>query len=543
MPLQLSRILSGGGAELLLRNCLFARECATYAETAAFEHYQLLKDDQGNYVELGHGGMGVTYKALDTSLQCHVALKVISTSLLGSTTAEERFLREARSAAQLRHRNVASVFHLGKHGESYYYAMEFIDGETLETVVRRDGPMGCRLALEIAEQVACALVAAEKRQLVHRDIKPSNLMLVTEGDGDVLVKVIDFGLAKSAVSHGTPYFASPEQLDEKDADGRSDIYSLGVTLWYMLTGKPTFSGSLASVITQHLDKPPPFDELPQLAAEIVALLRRMLEKEVAQRIQSPAELRSELKQCIDIVSARPFSASKTHKLSEASEAQGFGLRTGSVLKGRYRLIEDLNPSQPGEVFHAEDTKLKQRVTLHILHGSSSAMERAAREAAQTRVMEHPNFVKVLAIEREENFGFMVLEWMEGFSLIDLMRARRELPLREVLLLLRQIATAADVAAARGIKPDLSLARVFVQFPEGIEASSTDVLPVWRPWGIACWATQGISFLLQSSIGKQRPSCVAHYPTTTGLKALRGYDPLFRMDDTGFRLVIAAEGRQ
>lgn len=104
-----------------------------------FEHYQLLKDDQGKYIELGHGGMGVTYKAFDTSLYCHVALKVIAASLLGSSRAEERFLREARSAAQLRHRNVASVFHLGKRDESFYYAMEFIDGENVEELVKRDG--------------------------------------------------------------------------------------------------------------------------------------------------------------------------------------------------------------------------------------------------------------------------------------------------------------------------------------------------------------------------------------------------------------------
>ncbi len=405
-----------------------------------FEHYQLLKDDQGNYIELGHGGMGVTYKALDTSLQCHVALKVISTSLLGSATAEERFLREARAAAQLRHRNVASIFHLGRHEESYYYAMELIDGETVETVVKRDGPMECQLALAIAEQVSSALIAAEKRKLVHRDIKPSNLMLVREGDGDVVVKVIDFGLVKSAVPLGatisalttggfvgTPYFASPEQLDQQDEDGRSDIYSLGVTLWYMLTGKPTFSGSLASVITQHLDKPPPFDDLPPLPEEVVVLLRRMLEKDVERRIQSPTELRNELRRCKEIVHAWSTSGPSV-KGSEVEEIGG--PRAGSVLKGRYRLIEDLNPSQAGELFHAEDMKFKQRVTLRILHGSPSAMERAAHEAAQTA--EHPNFVKVLAIETEENFGFMVLEWMEGFSLIDLMRARRELTLREVL---------------------------------------------------------------------------------------------------------------
>jgi serine/threonine protein kinase len=200
-----------------------------------FEHYELLKNPDGSFAELGHGAMGVTYKAFDTSLHCHVALKMISSAYLNDPTAEERFLREARGAAALRHRNVASVFHLGRCGESHYYAMEFIDGETVDELVKREGPLPCALALDVAGQVASALMAAHAQGLVHRDIKPSNLMLVREGDGDLVVKVIDFGLVKSAVMStaggtltssgfvGTPYFASPEQLDQRAEDIRSDI--------------------------------------------------------------------------------------------------------------------------------------------------------------------------------------------------------------------------------------------------------------------------------------------------------------------------------
>src|SRR4029077_2012595 len=128
-----------------------------------FEHYELLKNEDGSLVELGRGAMGVTYKAFDTSLRFHVALKVISTAYLNDPTAEERFLREARGAAQLRHRNVASVFHLGRHRDSYFYAMEFIEGETVDALVKRDGPMDTLFALEIASQVAGALVAANKQ--------------------------------------------------------------------------------------------------------------------------------------------------------------------------------------------------------------------------------------------------------------------------------------------------------------------------------------------------------------------------------------------
>ncbi len=188
-------------------------------------------------------------------------------------------MREARAAAQLRHPNVASVFHLGTNRDAFFYAMEFVDGETVESFIKRQGPIDPVIALRITLQVARALAAAEKHHLVHRDIKPANLMLVREDD-DFLVKVIDFGLAKS-IKHeenddlatlsmggfvGTAHFASPEQLEEKEIDVRSDIYSLGVTLWYMLVGQAPFGGSLAQVMSQHLHKPPPLEKLQHFPA-------------------------------------------------------------------------------------------------------------------------------------------------------------------------------------------------------------------------------------------------------------------------------------
>ena len=302
-----------------------------------FEHYELLKNADGTVVELGHGAMGMTYKAFDTNLRCAVALKVISAAYLNEPTAAERFLREARGAAQLRHRNVASVFHLGRHGDSYFYSMEFIEGETVDARVKRDGPLDTRTALGIAAQVASALIAAHKQGLVHRDIKPSNLMLIHEGDGEMLVKVIDFGLVKSALIGstagaltttgfvGTPYFASPEQLDQRSEDIRSDIYSLGVTLWFMLTGKPTFMGSVASVIAQHLDKAPEFAALAVLPAGVVAVLRRMLEKDVDQRIQTPTELRAELRRCLESLPAAAPAPPADERLETVALSSARGL--------------------------------------------------------------------------------------------------------------------------------------------------------------------------------------------------------------------------
>ena len=285
-------------------------------ETATFDHYEVLTRADGSLYELGRGAMGVTYKAFDTRLQYPVCLKVINAAYLKSEIVRQRFIREARSAAKLRHRNVATVFHLGTEGDRWYYAMEFIDGETLEAVIKREGVLDPKAALEITVQVARALNAAAQRGLVHRDIKPANLMLVHE-DGEVLAKVIDFGLAKAPAEGeeeatlsmggfvGTAQFASPEQLEERDLDVRSDIYSLGVTLWQMLAGRPPFRGSLAQVMNQQLSKPPPFDELPALPSEVIVLLRRMLEKNRANRFQTPVELRKAIESILYRLPAAP----------------------------------------------------------------------------------------------------------------------------------------------------------------------------------------------------------------------------------------------
>src|SRR3954447_6346625 len=165
-------------------------------EQVTFDHYEVLTRGDGSLFELGRGAMGITYKAFDSNLRIPVALKVINVPDLTSEVARGRFVQEARAAARLRHRHVASVFHLGVEGESYFYAMEFIDGETVDALVKRRGPLPELVALRVTLQVSRALAAAEQHGLVHRDIKPSNLMLVREDD-ELCVKVIDFGLAKT----------------------------------------------------------------------------------------------------------------------------------------------------------------------------------------------------------------------------------------------------------------------------------------------------------------------------------------------------------
>src|SRR6516165_1210593 len=268
-----------------------------------FEHYQLVTDEDGKPVELGRGAMGVTYKAFDVNLHCPVTLKVISDRYLGDESARLRFLREARAAASVRHPNVASVFHLGRTGSSYFYAMEFVEGETLERLIRCSGRLEVKLALEIATQVAAGLVAVHKQRLVHRDIKPGNIMVNVEEGSTVTAKIIDLGLAKPAADApaeaaistpgafaGTPKFASPEQFAGVGVDIRSDLYSLGVTLWVMLTGKVPFRGTPSEVMYQQQHAPLPVHRLVGVPEPVVDLLRKLLEKDPAQRFQTPAEL-------------------------------------------------------------------------------------------------------------------------------------------------------------------------------------------------------------------------------------------------------------
>ena len=267
------------------------------------EHYELVTDKDGQPVELGRGAMGVTYKAFDVDLRCPVTLKVISEKYLGDEAARLRFLREARAAASVRHPNVASVFHLGRRGRDYFYAMEFVEGETLDNLIKRSGPLEVKRALEITMQVGAGLAAVHKKKLVHRDIKPSNIMVSFEDEGAVTAKIIDLGLAKAVDESGaqttisatgafagTPEFASPEQIVGGEVDIRSDLYSLGVSLWQMLTGHVPFRGTAAGVMSQHQHAALPLEKLQGVPQPVVSLIEVLLDKDPGRRFQTPAEL-------------------------------------------------------------------------------------------------------------------------------------------------------------------------------------------------------------------------------------------------------------
>jgi serine/threonine protein kinase/Tfp pilus assembly protein PilF len=337
-------IAGGGGCIFCLLQAGIGSEKETVHESTPdalddrirFGIYEIDCHTDGRLCELGRGAMGVTYRATDTSLQRKVALKIINRDIAKrSADARERFVREARAAAALRHQHIATVYQFGMRLETgqYFYAMELIDGETLDDRVHRAGPLDARTTIGIGEQVTSALAAAEKHGLVHRDLKPANLMLVAANDPEIerndqsgpkrrrirtlrknaipVVKIIDFGLAKAfhpatdpkSLTHdrfvGTPAFASPEQFQHSALDIRSDIYSLGETLWFALTGKTPFAGRTLSEIhrAQKLNALP----VEQLKAAHVphrlkSVLQSMLALEPAAR-PGTAELAARLQRC------------------------------------------------------------------------------------------------------------------------------------------------------------------------------------------------------------------------------------------------------
>ncbi|HYZ71705.1 MAG TPA: serine/threonine-protein kinase, partial [Chthoniobacterales bacterium] len=280
-----------------------AEKAEGVSQVRRFENYEVMLDADGRPIELGRGAMGVTYKAFDIDLRYPVVLKVINERYLGNEWARLRFLREARAAARVRDPNVAAVFRLGRTGENYFYAMEFVEGENLEKFINRSGRLPLNLALEITAQVAAGLAAVHKEKFVHRDVKPSNIMVSFREEAAMTAKLIDLGLVKSfdepgaqtAISTpgafaGTPEFASPEQFAGVAVDIRSDLYSLGVTLWTMLTGEIPFGGTPSEVMYRHQHAPLPLDQLEDVPQPVVVLLQTLLEKDPVRRFQNPTEL-------------------------------------------------------------------------------------------------------------------------------------------------------------------------------------------------------------------------------------------------------------
>ena len=252
--------------------------------------------------ELGKGGMGKVYKVHDTKIKEKIALKLIKPEIAKDKKSIERFSNELRLARKIRHKNICQMFDLGEERGTHYITMEFVPGQDLKGLIRQSGQLAVGTTINIAEQICEGLTEAHKLEVVHRDLKPSNIMIDKEGN----VRIMDFGIARSleakgitgaGVMIGTPEYMSPEQVEGKEVDQRSDIYSLGVILYEMVTGRVPFEGDTPFTIgVKHKSEIPkdPKELNTQIPENLSRVILRCLEKDKETRYQSAEEVRTEL---------------------------------------------------------------------------------------------------------------------------------------------------------------------------------------------------------------------------------------------------------
>ena len=335
--------------------------------------------------QIGMGSMGVVYRAIEVALDRPVAIKTLRFSLLREETPEvqeemrRRFLQEAQAAGRLSHPGITTVYRVGEEGEVPYLAMEWLEGKTLEQMMRETGTLPMGQALSLVAELLDALGAAHRAGVIHRDIKPSNLMVLEDGR----LKVTDFGIAlvrgrelvrtQAGVLLATPKFASPEQLRGSDIDGRSDLFSAGVLLFHLLTGEFPFAGEAFMELASNILAAEPRrlrQFLPEVPAELEALIRVALRKDRDERFKDARQMAEELRTLVlarspgeslvtAVLAPAPPDGAPTERLSTSVK----GLSANPVLA-----LAELVQAWPGKTLGQQNTRqLLDRLLEKPLH--------------------------------------------------------------------------------------------------------------------------------------------------------------------------------
>jgi serine/threonine protein kinase len=406
---------------------------------------KVIKDTYRIYDEIGQGSVATVYLAKDLERNRVVALKIIQPELAEESQFARRFRREAKLLAKLDSPHVIKVLDFGEEEGIAFIVLEYVEGRTLAAILEEEGALEVEWALSLARQVAQGLAHADEAGIVHRDIRPANVMVAPSG----LVKIMDFGIAKGTdLSRltamgvlGSPHYLSPEQAEGEEVDIRSDIYSLGVTLFEMLTGqRPYEADNTVDIVLKHFQEPVPslreFDE--EIPSEVDELVKRCLAKGPEERFRTPVELM----EAID----------KTLRGTEGRTPPGMEVALAGQTLGQYRLVERIGRGGMATVYKAYQPSLDRYVAVKVLptylaHDPDFAA-RFRREARAIARLNHPHILPVHDFGQEGELSYIVMRYVEGGTLKKILG--QPLALDRTVDILAQIGDALDYAHQQGV---------------------------------------------------------------------------------------------
>jgi serine/threonine protein kinase len=392
--------------------------------------------------QLGKGGMGVVYRARDTKLDRPVAVKLLLVNLQDDGETRERFLREARAAGELNHRNIIKVYDFGEEGGRAFMVMELLEGASLNEFLKEHPDLSLDRKLQIMIGVCEGLAFSHTRSIVHRDLKPANLFITK----DRQVKVLDFGLARVASSKltrtglvfGTPDYMSPEQVRGKVVDERSDIFSLGAVFYQVLSGRKPFAAqAFPEVMRNVLTEGPVSLTHGEAPASLARVITRALQKDPLKRYQSVEELLADLR------------GVDTNEPAEVASSEGEPRQIG-----RYQILDRVGRGGMGVVYRARDPVLDRDVAIKSMlvdfGADQDARGRFQQEARAAARLQHPNIVTIYEFGEQDDSPYLVMEFLGGDDLEGLMRRDPPLSLERRLNIVAQLCDGLAFAHEQGV---------------------------------------------------------------------------------------------
>ena len=396
---------------------------------------------------IGKGGMGAVYRARDTLLGRFVAVKMLLTDIEVSDETKERFFREACTAGQLAHPSIITIYDFVQESTRAFIIMELLEGQSLTSALAGESKMSIDECVDFMRRVCEGLSFAHSHGIVHRDIKPANLFLTSDGQ----VKVLDFGIARLASSQltrhglivGTPDFMSPEQVQGRTVDQRSDIFSLGAVLYQMLSGRKPFAAKMLPMVLQKVvaEEPAQLDPTA-VPAELIKVTGRAMQKSPEARYQQCEEMLADL---------RRFQRGERDD-ADASVMPPPGPDRQNI--GRYAVIEQIGSDAMGTLYRARDDVLDRDVAIKVMspeflseEGSRQQFQQEARAAAK---LQHKNVVTIHELGEIDDQPYIVMELLGGHDLHELIQRSSSLSLGRKLDLVIQLCAGLTFAHDRGI---------------------------------------------------------------------------------------------